>query len=77
MSESDPIEFYGFLKTHQQHIDAFASLVSLLPDDDTLNPLLRVLSNSLEQSMVPVRVYGVKLSEAVTTRLMTTEPCNR
>ena len=77
MSELDPIEFYAFLKTHQQHIDAFASLVSLLPDNDALNPLLCVLSDSLEQSMVPVRVYGVKLSEAVTERFTASECCNR
>lgn len=51
MSESDPIEFYAILKVHQRYIDALSTLASLLPDDSPLNPLIRVLSDSLEQSM--------------------------
>lgn len=77
MSELDPIEFYGFLKAHQRHIDAFSSLVSLLPDRDDLSPLFRLLSDSLEQSMVPVMINGLKLSEAVTERSIAADTCNR
>ena len=73
MSELDPIEFYDILKAHQRYIDALSTLASLLPDDDPLNPLLCVLSDSLDRSMVPVMVNGLKLSEAVTERFMSSE----
>lgn len=68
MSESDPIEFYDFLKAYQRYIDVLSTLTSLVPDDDPLNSLLRVLNDSLEQSMVLVMFNGLKLSEGVTER---------
>lgn len=73
MSELDPIESYDILKVHQRYIDALSTLASLLPDDDPLNPLLCVLSDSLERSMVPVMINGLKLSEAITERFTASE----
>lgn len=77
MSELDPIEFYDFLKAHQRHIYAFSSLASLLPDNDDLSPLFRLLSDSLEQSMVPVMINGLKLSKAVAEHSTAADTCNR
>jgi hypothetical protein len=64
MTDFDPIEYYHSLEALQRNVEAIAYLAHLIPDNDDINPLIRALSDSLEDSMVPVMAQGIKLSGA-------------
>lgn len=64
MTDLDPIQYYHSLKALQRNVQAIVCLAYLIPDNDDINPLIRALSDSLEEAMVPVMVQGIKLSGA-------------
>jgi hypothetical protein len=64
MTDFDPTEYYYSLKALQRSVEAIACLAHLMPENDNITPLILSLSDSLEDSMVPVMVQGIKLSGA-------------
>lgn len=66
MTDLDPMHFYDILKAHKQSVNAIEQFSYILPDDDDLSPLIRVLSDSIALSISNLEVAYIKLMAAST-----------
>ncbi|EAY0962226.1 hypothetical protein B6B49_25030 [Salmonella enterica] len=57
MISSDDITPYHALKRHQEAIEAFTAFISMIPSNEPLNPLMRLLASNLKDSFIPLEPF--------------------